>query len=638
MNAEIESKILPEYSWFSTGEERDDATPLLFLQCSKEAAENDVPFPVPPSWTALALTDHLILERTGNSADSASSTGIERTIIDPICMGAAGSIGSSVPARSVRLSKLFDRLGVRDFRQLAATRRVVLGNLSVLDTLGNEWDAVMSGAVHTEEFDSFVQTTSLGAVDDADNAISHLLSALVEVQLFRVGGMLSMIRMLRAVRAARVVCNMMADGLGMVQVDMHGAMRLKRSGDATTWTLREGLERAQNAWMQALKTVTALRANSGADFGSLEGSTACEGRSNAVLGESPQNDEDAIADLVCVSDERERDAVDLSLVLGWVVQTGFWSPVCIRSSLLLDSVYEAGTPITSPGALRVLGPYAILVNRWVSHGTLELGEKLTVGIDDVGPLPMDAFPGWGPHSGSISDISAVSVKVWCKGAFDHESGGVLNAPRLARATRVGRIRVSPGRGMDLPGGNSAVLRGVGGRARVTVVGGALVSTPQWRQERLKMRVELSLRAGVPGGAVVAEMEVGRGDMQRLEEYTVNGMLEGAFGKDAAFWLLAQIRAGKLAVHPDSDVSYLRKSTVRRKADSPLVDARISPECVQLLHSYTDGERIFVDFENNGALKAVSVGSDGSLSVERKRSRYEARRLSECSIVSRRGMR
>lgn len=616
MEPSSDPTVLPEYSWFSTGEQRDDNTPLFFLQRSADAAEDAVPVAVPPSWTALALTDHLIHQRAGIAGaapDGGSDIDIVRTIIDPICLGAAGSTRPPAAPRSVRLRALFDEIGISNFRQLVSTRRVVIERCSVLDTLGNEWDAVTSGAVHAEELDSFVQVTALDGVEGANSAISLLLDALVEMQLLRVGGMLNMIRMLRAVREARAVCNNFSGELDEVRLDGHGAIRFNSDAGVTTWTLADDHENARKAWKKALRTLMALRAISGAGDNRFEGCTSPEENADTKFPVPADGEENIVASLMSTSDERESDAVDLALVLGWVVQTGFWSPECLQSSLLLDSVYEAGASITSSGPLRVLGPYAELVNIWVAHGTLELGRGLKLCIDDVGPLATDS-------------------------AFDHETAGVLGVPRLAAPTRVSRIRVSPGRGLQLPVGGTAVLRGGGGRARVQIVGGALVSTPQWRPERLKMRAELSLRAGLPGGAVVAEMDVGRGEMHRLEEYAVNGMFEGSFGKDAAFWLLAQIRAGNLAVHPGTGVCYIRESSIRKRDDAPLVDAGLAPECVQLLHSYTDGERVFVDFENNGTLRAVAVGRDGFLSVARKKSRYEAKDMSECSIVSRRRMR
>eukprot|EP00171_Calliarthron_tuberculosum_P011911 IDg11911t1 len=96
-------------------------------------------------------------------------------------------------------------------------------------------------------------------------------------------------------------------------------------------------------------------------------------------------------------------------VLGWVIQTGFWSEKALQNSLFPDSVYEAGCTISSPA----LGVLVKLVDSWVETGTLTLGLKMVISIDDVGP-----------SSGTDS--------------VDYESAGALKVDRIAEAFDTGR--------------------------------------------------------------------------------------------------------------------------------------------------------------------------------------------------------
>lgn len=498
------------------------------------------------------------------------------TFIDPVCFGAAGA--SKTSPRSAHLRSYLDSRGAQHFSlsQLVATRRVVLSRGTVLDTLGNEWNAVTSGAVHVEDVITRVSMNIVGEPDAADSHVTLLLQAFVEVHMHRVANQLNMIHLLRAVRLARVAFLQLRDALDMISADAQSAVRVKESG-VTIWEPVDTSESSMRSWVLALGSLNAITAK----------------------GDLADEADSVIAKLMQTADESENEAVELGLVLGWVIQTGFWSEAALKNSLLLDSVYEAGCVISSPGPLDALGHLAEVVNAWVELGKLTLGPKLIISIDDVEP-----------SSGSDS--------------FDHESAGVLNVPRLAKAQRVGRIRVSPGRGLDIPDKDTMVLRG-GERGRVRVVGGVLVNKSGWKAEKLKARAELSLRAGAPCVGFSTDIEIGRGRGSVMEEYAVNGMFEGAFGRDAAFWLLGQLRRGMLAIHPDSKVCYARESTMRKRDSAPLVDAGLAPDVVQLLHCYTDGDSVLLDFENNGRLRKVFVGKAGFLSVERNAANYDAKK-------------
>lgn len=166
-----------------------------------------------------------------------------------------------------------------------------------------------------------------------------------------------------------------------------------------------------------------------------------------------------------------------------------------------------------------------------------------------------------------------------------------------------------------------------------VEGSVLVTSRRGRLKETEMHATLGLQ---PNGQLAGKW--GRREEEEAKNRMVTGMLEGSYGTKVARWLLTQLHTRKLAVDPETAVSYARKSKLRTRKDAPLVDAWLGQGCVQDLQCYTDLHRVYVDFENNGRLRRV-VRTDGPLKADSdpvvlvNGNRLRRRDLFHCIITS-----
>lgn len=346
---------LEEYSWIFS-EESDGEPRLLYLCHSDKVPEGrsweleellytgKLPSEsfrvlVPLSWTALALTDHLMLVQQDEASIEDADLFQRQYVINPNKL--KGTSGSRVTVYGPRCQ---------------------LTPYSEATGLISGWDAVTSGKLHLQDMNNPIRFSSTAELDSGDIAIFRLLQALYQMYAHCAAVNVSSLRMLHAVRSARTALEDPTRPLLDAKVWQNSVWR----GELQFW-LPDGEE---EAWMHTLTVLKALCKAAGTDDGTLD-----------------EEEDSDVAALSSTKDPHESAAIDLALVLRWADKTGFLSRTYLQASQLLETVWAAGVQITSERAIRVIGEHIELVNKWILESEIKLDDETCFTIDDICKLP-----------------------------------------------------------------------------------------------------------------------------------------------------------------------------------------------------------------------------------------------------------
>lgn len=265
----------------------------------------------------------------------------------------------------------------------------------------------------------------------------------------------------------------------------------------------------------------------------------------------------------------------------------------------------ANTPLQSSDlkTSRVLNE---VVGKYKSGQGLSSHEKRYLAADDdLAPLVC----GGGAVRIFDQEILAEDLDEACVELYDNDSKGVASKEtvRTSEGLRWNGIKLKSGHGKKVGHCTTQfTFRRGFTRMRLRCADGVLYSSRAFSLRDFGKVITNIREVNAALGKVVWQDTDTDSDWTAVNNSMFNLLLSGAGGKNVGFWVLGLIRSGDLGMSEHStQACYVRNHSTVLSGGYTATSA-LSGDVFRMLHTYTDGTDLWVDFDDNNILERVTI--------------------------------